>query len=52
MARAGADNVKKHLAEAKGTVLFEHIESWAMEAIHDDVKKTISVFLESQTPVV
>ncbi|MHC1771849.1 MAG: ketose-bisphosphate aldolase [Flexilinea sp.] len=51
MARAGVDAVRSHLAESKGSVLFETVESWAMQAMYEDAKKTIKVFSESQ-PVV
>lgn len=51
MARAGADAVRRHLNEATGSVLFESVETWAMEAMYADAKQTIQVFSESQ-PVI
>lgn len=48
MARAGADAVRKHLNEAKGSVLFESVESWAMEAMYADAYRTVQIFSESQ----
>lgn len=48
MALAGADAIRRHLAESDGGVRLETVQEWAREAIFENVRKTIAVFSESQ----